>query len=59
MRSRRYAKRQITFFKRFDNLVKYNSLLNGEFVKLCKILDNFLNNWTYYKKNDGFISSHF
>ncbi|MBE5742197.1 MAG: tRNA (adenosine(37)-N6)-dimethylallyltransferase MiaA, partial [Clostridiales bacterium] len=44
MRSRRYAKRQITFFKRFDNLVKYNSLLNGEFVKLCKILDNFLNN---------------
>lgn len=44
MNSRRYAKRQITFFKRAENLVKYNPLEYGEFEKLCKIIDNFLNN---------------
>lgn len=44
MNSRRYAKRQITFFKRYENLIKYNPLIDGEFEKLCKIIDNFLNN---------------
>lgn len=44
MNSRRYAKRQITFFKRYENLIKYNPLVDGEFEKLCKIVDNFLNN---------------
>ena len=44
MRSRRYAKRQITFFKRSENLVKYNPAQNGEYEKLCKIIDNFINN---------------
>ncbi len=44
MNSRRYAKRQITFFKRFENLIKYNPLQEGELEKLCKIIDNFLNN---------------
>lgn len=44
MNSRRYAKRQITFFKRFENLVKYNCLQDGEYEKLCKIIDKFLNN---------------
>ena len=44
MNSRRYAKRQITFFKRYDNLIKYNPLIEGDFEKLCKIVDNFLNN---------------
>lgn len=44
MNSRRYAKRQITFFKRYENLIKYNPLIEGEFEKLCKIVDNFLNN---------------
>ena len=44
MNSRRYAKRQITFFKRFENLVKYNPLIDCDFEKLCKIIDNFLNN---------------
>ena len=43
MNSRRYAKRQITFFKRYENLIKYNPLQSGEFEKLCKIIDNFLN----------------
>ena len=43
MNSRRYAKRQITFFKRNENIVKYNPLQDGEFEKLCKIIDNFLN----------------
>ena len=43
MNSRRYAKRQITFFKRNENLIKYNPLEQGEFEKLCKIVDNFLN----------------
>lgn len=44
MRSRRYAKRQITFFKRSENLVKYNPTQKGEYEKLCKIIDNFINN---------------
>ena len=44
MRSRRYAKRQITFFKRFDNMIKYNTLEENEFEKLCKIIDKFLDN---------------
>ena len=44
MNSRRYAKRQITFFKRYENLIKYNPLIEGDFEKLCKIVDNFLNN---------------
>ena len=44
MNSRRYAKRQITFFKRNENLVKYNPLEVCEFEKLCKIIDNFLKN---------------
>lgn len=44
MNSRRYAKRQITFFKRSENLVKYNPLDNCEYEKLVKIVDNFLNN---------------
>ena len=43
MNSRRYAKRQITFFKRNENIVKYNPLQDGEFKKLCKIIDDFLN----------------
>lgn len=43
MNSRRYAKRQITFFKRNENLYKYNPLIDDEFEKLCKIIDNFLN----------------
>ena len=43
MNSRRYAKRQITFFKRYENLLKYNPYIDGEFEKLCKIIDNFLN----------------
>ena len=44
MNSRRYAKRQITFFKRYENLIKINPTIEGEFEKLCKIVDNFLNN---------------
>ena len=44
MRSRRYAKRQITFFKRFENLVKFNTQEDGEYEKFCKIIDKFLNN---------------
>ena len=43
MRSRRYAKRQITFFKRSENLVLYNPLEDCAYEKLCKIVDNFLN----------------
>lgn len=40
--SRRYAKRQITFFKKY-NPVEYDPLIDGEYEKLCKIIDNFLN----------------
>ncbi len=43
MNSRRYAKRQVTFFKRAENLVLYNFLEDSSFIKLCKIIDNFLN----------------
>lgn len=39
--SRRYAKRQITFFKKY-NPVEYNVLIDGEYEKLCKIIDRFL-----------------
>lgn len=41
--SRRYAKRQITFFKK-NNPVEHNPLIDGGYEKLCKIIDNFLNN---------------
>ena len=43
MRSRRYAKRQITFFKRYENLNLYNLLEENAYEKLCKIIDKFLN----------------
>lgn len=44
MRSRRYAKRQITFFKRYENIIKYKFNEENSFEKLCKIIDNFLDN---------------
>lgn len=44
MNSRRYAKRQITFFKRSENMIKYNPTKDEEFEKLCKIVEDFINN---------------
>lgn len=43
MRSRRYAKRQITFFKKSENVALFNLYENNAIVKLFKIIDNFLN----------------
>lgn len=43
MNTRRYAKRQITFFKRFRNL-KYIDTTQSDFLeKIFKIVDNFIN----------------
>ena len=42
LNTRHYAKRQITFFKRFRNLFSIDNSENGSFEKVCKIIDNFL-----------------
>ena len=42
LNTRHYAKRQITFFKRFQNLFAVDNLGDGSFEKVCKIADNFL-----------------
>lgn len=44
LNTRHYAKRQITFFKRFQNLFAVDNLGDGSFEKVCKIADNFLKN---------------
>lgn len=43
MNTRRYAKRQITFFKRFQNLYPIDFTDNDRIEKTFKIIDNFLN----------------
>lgn len=43
MNTRRYAKRQITFFKRFQNLYPIDFTENDRIEKTFKIIDNFLN----------------
>lgn len=43
MNTRRYAKRQITFFKRFQNLYPIDFTENDKIEKTFKIIDNFLN----------------
>lgn len=43
MNTRRYAKRQITFFKRFQNLYPIDFTDNDKSEKTFKIIDNFLN----------------
>lgn len=43
MNTRRYAKRQITFFKRFQNLYPIDFTDNDKIEKIFKIIDNFLN----------------
>lgn len=43
MNTRRYAKRQITFFKRFQNLYPIDFTYNDKIEKTFKIIDNFLN----------------
>lgn len=43
MNTRRYAKRQITFFKRFQNLYPIDFTDNDKIEKTFKIIDNFLN----------------
>ena len=43
MNTRRYAKRQITFFKRFQNLYSIDFTDNDKIEKTFKIIDNFLN----------------
>lgn len=43
MNTRRYAKRQITFFKRFQNLFPIDFTDNDKIEKTFKIIDNFLN----------------
>ena len=43
MNTRRYAKRQITFFKRFQNLYPIDFTDKGRIEKTFKIVDNFLN----------------
>lgn len=43
MNTRRYAKRQITFFKRFKNLYPIDFTDNDKIEKTFKIIDNFLN----------------
>ena len=43
MNTRRYAKRQITFFKRFKNLYPIDFTDNDKIEKIFKIIDNFLN----------------
>lgn len=42
LNTRHYAKRQITFFKRFQNLFSIDNSQNSRFEKVCKIVDNFL-----------------
>ncbi len=44
LNTRHYAKRQITFFKRFHNIFTVDNLGDGSFEKVCKIADNFLKN---------------
>ncbi len=44
LNTRHYAKRQITFFKRFQNLFTVDNLDAESFEKICKIADNFLKN---------------
>lgn len=43
MNTRRYAKRQITFFKRFQNLYPIDFIDNDKIENIFKIIDNFLN----------------
>lgn len=43
MNTRRYAKRQITFFKRFQNLYPIDFTDNDKIEKTFKIIENFLN----------------
>lgn len=43
MKTRRYAKRQITFFKRFQNLYPIDFTDDDKIEKTFKIIDNFLN----------------
>lgn len=43
MNTRRYAKRQITFFKRFQNLYPIDFTDNDKIEKTFKIIDNFFN----------------
>lgn len=43
MSTRRYAKRQITFFKRFQNLYPIDFTDDDKIEKTFKIIDNFLN----------------
>lgn len=43
MNTRRYAKRQITFFKRFQNLYPIDFIDDDKIEKTFKIIDNFLN----------------
>ena len=43
MNTRRYAKRQITFFKRFQNLYPIDFTDDDKSEKTFKIIDNFLN----------------
>lgn len=43
MNTRRYAKRQITFFKRFQNLYPIDFTDDDKIEKTFKIIDNFLN----------------
>lgn len=43
MNTRRYAKRQITFFKRFQNLYPIDFTGNDKIEKTFKIIDSFLN----------------
>ena len=44
LNTRHYAKRQITFFKRFQNLFAVDNSGDGGFEKVCKTADNFLKN---------------
>ena len=44
MNTRRYAKRQITFFKRLEGLKKIDVTEENYFENVSKIADNFLNN---------------
>lgn len=44
MNTRRYAKRQITFFKRLDGLQKIDTTKDDYLENVYKIVDNFLNN---------------
>ena len=44
MNTRRYAKRQITFFKRLEGLRKIDTTKDAYLENVYKIVDNFLNN---------------